>query len=159
MTKKIPIEERFWRRVNKDGPLPSAEAVAVHPDIAGTPCWIWTTPCTIYGYGSFGMEHKCYLAHRVAWFLTYGKWPTPCALHKCDNHPCVRPSHLFEGTKKENSQDMVAKERCGRLTSKQVRQIRKLGLQGKARRDLAKRFGVSRSTVKQIMRNIVWRNV
>ncbi|MGA7770456.1 MAG: hypothetical protein WCA27_30005 [Candidatus Sulfotelmatobacter sp.] len=33
-----PLAERFWAKVNKNGPMPSAEAIAVHPEITGQPC-------------------------------------------------------------------------------------------------------------------------
>ena len=37
------------------------------------------------------------LTHRIAFLLEHGRWPTPCALHHCDNRPCVRWAHLFRG--------------------------------------------------------------
>jgi hypothetical protein len=36
------------------------------------------------------------------------------ALHHCDNPPCARPSHLFEGTQAENDADRHAKGRDAR---------------------------------------------
>jgi hypothetical protein len=47
-------------------------------------------------------------AHRVAW----GDVPeNMLVLHRCDNPPCVRRSHLFLGRHLENQQDKVAKGR------------------------------------------------
>jgi len=32
--------------------------------------------------------------------------------HRCDNAPCVNPSHLLEGTPEQNRADMVARRRA-----------------------------------------------
>lgn len=141
---RVPLEGRFWSRVNKQGPLPSKEATKVHPDIAGTRCWEWTGLLDKKGYGEVSVppyttpapNTRMQGAHRVAWFLETGTWPSPQALHKCDNPKCVRFSHLFEGTNEDNMQDRKNKggyigQNCGedsgtaKLTWPQVRRIRK----------------------------------
>lgn len=53
--------------------------------------------------------------HQVAFFLEYGRWPDPCALHSCDNPPCCNGRHLFEGTVADNNADKWAKGRQGPL--------------------------------------------
>ena len=80
-------------------------------------CWVWQAGKWGKGYGatSFyaeGRTHKV-AAHRAAWQLHNDK-PIPRGLlvmHKCDNKPCVRPSHLKLGTQFENLRDMVQKGR------------------------------------------------
>ena len=46
------------------------------------------------------------LAHRASWLLHYGKLPVDDALHSCDNPPCVRPDHLYDGTDSQNQRDV-----------------------------------------------------
>lgn len=110
-------------------------------------CHVWTGSLTAQGYGRIGIGDGHYKrAHRVAWFLATGAWPTKDILHSCDNPPCVRLAHLFEGTSVDNVRDMDAKGRRGlkKLTRADVERIR-----GGGERivDLARELGVSTSTV------------
>src|SRR5450759_3657672 len=171
MADRRPLAERFWSKVNKNGPMPSAEAVAVHPEIAGQRCWIYGQ--NIAKRGGVWVVGRCKqtMAYHVAWFLETGTWPKPRCLHKCDQPGCVRFSHLFEGTDRDNVADMIAKGRDrvigarhsqARLTAEQVAEIRRLGQpwvrsgqrhrrHGTAAlvRDIAKRFGVRAMTIKK----------
>ena len=161
------IRDRFWSKVDKQGPLPPAYAVTVHPEIAGTPCWVWTAGIRDLkeGYGQFSVGGQNFTTHRYVWFLTYGKWPEQQALHKCDNRACVNPLHLFEGTFEDNNRDAAAKGRyqaagennnMAKLTAKQVQKIRELSLQGRDNLSLAKQFGVTRSTTWNIVHWKTW---
>lgn len=98
------LAERFWEKVNKAGPtMPNMES----------PCWVWIGSTFGIGYGHIriGGERKSLPTHRVAWFMHYGVWPNPFALHRCDNPACVRWEHLFEGDHIANQKDKVAKGR------------------------------------------------
>lgn len=98
---------RFWFHVNKvPGQGPKGE------------CWEWK----YWRYGGSQSKLKSYhpvfsaggrhfKASRVAFFLTTGKWPTLLICHTCDNPPCVRTLHFFEGTHAQNMADMVRKGR------------------------------------------------
>lgn len=107
--KCIPTSTLFWRRVHKTDK-----------------CWLWQGPLNRKGYGEAFYQGSNRLAHRVAWALTHGDMPTLCVLHKCDNPICVRPDHLFLGTRADNNRDMATKNRHGlsKLTLAQVREIR-----------------------------------
>jgi hypothetical protein len=110
-------------------------------------------------------------ATHVAIYLVRGHWPSACALHKCDGGPigCVREDHLFEGTKADNTADMLAKGRAwkGRevgtgpkkLDADRVREIRRLLGGGVTHRAIAAQMGIDRTTVSQVARGRTWRHV
>lgn len=100
--KLLTDEERFWSRVDREGPLPGAR-----PDLG--PCWIWTGS-TIRGYGQFQVgsrsdaSRRMLKAHRFAYALERGPIAEGLTLdHLCRVTRCVRPSHLEEVTSAENT--------------------------------------------------------
>lgn len=107
-------EERFWAKVDKHGPVPEHR-----PELG--PCWIWTGSTYSNGYGYFWIPEgkKSIGAHRYALILSRGEISHK-ALHKCDVRRCVRNDgengHLFEGTLKDNTRDMLDKGRHGAAT-------------------------------------------
>lgn len=155
------LVERFWSSVNKDGPIS-------RPRLGK--CWVWIGAKIAGRYGSIGVEGKSgVLAHRVSWYLHTGRWPRQFILHKCDNGFCVRPSHLFQGTQKENVRDMVSKGRrvanprkgedvvTSKLTRKNVRKIRKDYASGAfTQLQLAKRHSVSQTNIGFVVRGGTW---
>ncbi len=81
-------------------------------------CWQWIGATQSQGYGSFSINGKTYLAHRISFIISQGEIPEGlCVLHHCDNRCCVNPSHLFLGTIKDNVQDMIIK---GRRANRQL---------------------------------------
>lgn len=98
-----PARERFWDKVSKsDG------------------CWEWMGYLNPKGYGVLAGDRKgrnapkkmYYLAHRLSWEIANGAIPDgKCICHHCDNRKCVRPEHLFLGTRADNTLDMIAKGR------------------------------------------------
>lgn len=123
----IPLAVRFWKKVRK-----------------ANGCWLWTG--SRFGSGR-GERHRYgsimvsksegpRLAHRVSWELANGQIPKGLQVcHSCDTPLCVRPSHLFVGTQKDNAVDMGAKKRnyvragenspFAKLNGRQVQLLRK----------------------------------
>ena len=102
-----PIEERLWRRVDKSGG-PNA-------------CWPWTGGKNSAGYGLIGNgghegKNRMVLCHHVAWESKHGPLPKGKIVrhYKCDNPPCCNPAHLRKGTYRDNSRDMMRKDRHAR---------------------------------------------
>jgi len=162
-----PLAERFWEKVNKNGALPDARSVRIHPEIENTNCWEWTGAVNPRGYGITTVEGSTVSTHRAAWFLKTGQFPNLCALHKCDNRKCVRFSHLFEGSKQTNSDDKYAKGRANhptgnqttaKLTATEVTEIRTALSKGDMQCEVALEYNVSRATICDIVHGRTWNN-
>lgn len=141
-------------------------------------CWLWTGALDNKGqYGLFAIPkrlsetgRKTYdKAHRVSWKLFRGNIPpeTPCVLHRCDVTSCVRPDHLFLGTRSDNNKDRDSKGRtafgvrigAAVLNPNSVAQILQLSQSGLNFNQVAKRFGVAHGTVSAIVRGKTWKHL
>lgn len=160
---QLPLLERFWLKVEKsDG------------------CWLWTGARKANGYGSLigdgGRSGKVLYAHRCSWELAYG--PIPDGLfvcHRCDNPPCVRPSHLFLGTSSDNNRDTWSKGRRtvsgnagkagegnarAKVTEADVREIRRLYfIEGLRYSDIAAHFAINGDQVGRIVKGQSWSHI
>ena len=140
-------------------------------------CWKWL--------GSYQNKHKrrvsewhgqwrnssgnIELVHRASWRRLAGDTPKGVfVLHRCDNPLCVNPDHLFLGTQRDNVKDMWDKGRarqgvskgenhgCSKLTESQVIEIRTSSENGPT---VARRVGVSTSTVYDIRNRKIWTHI
>lgn len=155
-------KRRFWKNVNKDGPIPS------HVPHVGQ-CWEWTGTIGRFGYGQIWIDGGTRRAHRVSWAMTSTESPSgKDVLHKCDNRKCVNPSHLFLGDNAINAQDREAKgrgtdnrgERSGqaKLTTKEVLEIRSNC--GKySKEQIAKAYGIATINVYHLTWGISWKHI
>lgn len=102
--KQLSIYERWAAKVRvADSTLPTMD----------TPCWEWAAAVDNYGYGKLAtVSRTIRQAHRVGYELNVGPIPPGMLVcHRCDNPKCVAPHHLFLGTHRDNSRDMVRKGR------------------------------------------------
>lgn len=138
--------DRFWDKVDKTDT-----------------CWVWTASAPT-GYGQFKLEGKYIPAHRMSWILHNGC--IPCGLsvcHTCDVRLCVNPDHLWLGTSKQNTQDMISKGRDNNTRSilhvEEVLVIKRLIKSSRHNlADIGRMFSVSRASISDISLNKTWKD-
>jgi hypothetical protein len=138
-------------------------------------CWLWLGATsyhnpltTVLLYGRFfigdGSKPRIERAHRASWRLYRGPIPDKqLVCHSCDNTLCVNPDHLWLGSHKSNTQDMIAKGRrkgnkSGRpkLTADQVISIR---ADSRQQAIIAREYGVWRDVIWRIKTRRTWREI
>lgn len=152
--KVITLERDTINQVLADGHVKNNE----------TECWEWRGTRNAHGYGVAHYKCRTIAAHRAA----YECWVGPLVKgmqinHKCDNPLCINPSHLYQGTQKQNVADMITRNRINRkgvhcngprkLNDDQVRAIRKSSL---STRKAAAVFGVSQHTISDVRTGKSW---
>lgn len=91
-------EQRFWSRINKDGPVPQ------HWQDLG-PCWLWLGHKSKDGYGKIrvGGRKEMYV-HAFSWVLAGLTIPEDGLVfdHLCRNRGCANWNHLQRVTNRIN---------------------------------------------------------
>lgn len=102
---------------------------------------------------------------RHIWMQMFGEIPKGMVVcHKCDNPACINPEHLFLGTRKDNMDDMVNKNRqikgkdchCSKLTEQQVLEIFR---DVRTQKIISAEYRVSERTVWKIRNRISWKYI
>ncbi len=128
-------------------------------------CWLWTGAKNATGYGTVNLFGVTFRANRVAYFIATGSDPESLVVrHSCDNPSCVNPNHLIAGTSKENTADIVARNRrpcrkgsnshLAKLTDAQVEEI--LSRKNEPRAVIGSDYGISAGYVSKIIRGHKW---
>lgn len=149
---------RFWTKVEKS-----------------ESCWVWIGARSDKGYGTFwdNTINKHIHVHRLSYEIHRGPIPRGLmVLHDCpsgDNRACINPDHLWTGTARDNTQDMIKKGRdkfpqgmpgeanpAAKLTAADVADIRKRLNEGETMRSIARSFSVARGTIAFIKTGVTW---
>lgn len=139
-------------------------------------CWEWLGGKDWDGYGMFWCINRNVRAARYSYELFIGKIPKGhFACHNCDNPGCVNPTHLFIGTPKDNTQDMIRKGRNGfkkgsqpshfiglgnfKLTESQVKTIRNGKIRYRDLKDISKEWNISLSCLSDVYYGKSWKHI
>lgn len=129
--------------------------------VAESGCWEWNTNIQKNGYAKTSYKRKSIHCHRLSHIIFLGEIPIGMDVcHKCDNRRCVNPKHLFLGTRKENMQDAVSKNRQAKgftlphtkLSKEDITEIINLKASGISTKDISVKFNICVQYVNQIYR-------
>lgn len=126
-------------------------------------CWNWikSVRSSSNPYGQIRYQGKIWIASRLSWVHHRGPIPEGlCVLHKCDNPKCINPEHLYLGTNKDNTKDILDRGRRQdqrgernpnrRLSTEDVEKIKAMLTDKIRQKDIAAKFGVTQSCVSHI---------
>lgn len=150
--------ERIKQKILRD----SVQGKTTYRD---NPCWNYTRFLDRDGYGLLRFRRTSMRTNRAAYWAFKGNIPDGIwVLHHCDNPSCVNPDHLYLGTLRENTYDMVARNRqakgshqgSAKLTEEQARTIKD---SVEPTRTLSHRFQISYSAIQRIRNGRGWRHL
>ncbi len=153
---KIPLVERLQRRLKHD---------------PQTGCLEWMGYRHPKGYGQIGRgshEEGLVYTHIAAWEIAHGV-SVPDGMfvcHHCNNPPCCNPEHLFIGSAKDNTDDMIQKMRhsygerhATKLNDRDARAVRELVRRGFTQQEIADEYRIARSMVGHIAQGNRWKHL
>lgn len=136
------------------------------PD-SSTGCVQWVGNKNRSGYGLIQINGKGWAAHRLAWVNARGSIPQGMYVcHTCDNRLCINPAHLFLGTAKTNSDDMIAKGRKVVVRGEQAgtaklseSEARAILADERPHKEIAAQYGVTHSAISMIKSGRNWPHI
>lgn len=149
------LADRFWSKVRKTDT-----------------CWLWLASTDKDGYGQIMVRRDddsvtMAKAHTTSLKLVGINVPEGSEVcHRCNTPPCVRPDHLYIGTRRTNCDDVIAsgsqrgeRNPFARLDTGRVMAIRWLRTIGLSLTDIAYLFDVHFVTVSNIANRKTWKHV
>jgi hypothetical protein len=97
--------------------LPNGSSIQDRLDFRSMPepnsgCKIWLGAVNAQNYGKMTVDGKSQQAHRLAMKCAgIELTDDQLGLHTCDNTFCIEETHLYAGTHKQNTADMMARGR------------------------------------------------
>lgn len=167
---------RAERRVLEGWPKPHKYGSSWKPVeyiVTSTGCHV----CVSHSQGTKGYIHvmvggRNVGLHRYVYETIVGQIPPGMLVcHHCDNPPCINPEHLFLGTPKDNTDDMMRKgrqvyytrvgEACptSKLTVEKVQGIREKARLGWRWTDIGQVFGISDRHARAVAVGERWQHV
>jgi len=119
-------------------------------------CWEYSLALRKNGYARITFERKSWYAHRLSYVAFGGTFIDGCDIcHSCDNRKCVNPTHLFQGTRKNNMIEAKLKNRMAtgfnlpqtKLSQSDIKNIINYGISGLKHKEIAEKYNVTRSLV------------
>jgi hypothetical protein len=141
-------------------------------------CFLWVGTRGRGGYGILTLQGRTVSVHRLSYQSFVGPIPPGKIIcHHCDVPNCWAPHHLYAGTQRQNVQDSVNRRRHwsftkpqrrwevasgeqhghAKLTYQIARRMRYRYARGlSTMSELAREYGVSHGTVKQVILHQTW---
>lgn len=131
-------------------------------------CWFWKEDSVNNWYGTVWFAGRYRPTHQFSYIVHHGPIPRGMfVIHTCDNKGCVHPNHLKLGTRRQNTDEAMERDRyrkgegvpTSKLTEKQVLEIRAGYASGSSIRDLMNQFGIADSTVYGVVTHRSWKHI